>query len=103
MVVNRVSNQEYAKVWTVVGVSLVAYDLLRQYVMPMVSGFIPGAPAAVSGFEYQGYTEEGNSQVNAFPNAVGSYPDQGGVQAFPLGEIASYPYDGQYGSYYTRT
>lgn len=103
MVVNRVSNQEYAKVWTVVGVSLVAYDLLRQYVMPMVSGFIPGAPAAVSGFEYQGYTEEGNSQVNAYPNAVGSYPDQGGVQAYPLGEIASYPYDGQYGSYYTRT
>ena len=69
--------------------------------MPMVSGFIPAAAApAVSGFEYQGYTEEGNSQINAFPNSVGSYPDDGGIQAFPLG---SYPYDGQYGSYYTRT
>lgn len=98
MAVGKVTNQEYARVWTIVGISLVGYDLLKQYIMPMVSGFVP-APA-VSGFEYQGYQEEGNSQINAFPNAVGNYPDQGGVQAFPLG---SYPYDGEYGSYYTAT
>ena len=100
MAVRKVFNEEYAKVWTVVGVSLVAYDLLKQYVLPMIPGATAAVPAAaVSGFEYQGYSEEGNSQVNAFPN-MASYPDNGGVQAFPLG---SYPYDGEYGSYYTRT
>lgn len=99
MLVNKVSNKEYAKVWTVVGVSLVAYDLLKQYVLPMV----PRAAVAGLGYQYGDYTEASDSQVNAFPNAVSAYPDHGGVQAFPLGEIGSYPYDGQYGSYHTTT
>ncbi len=99
MAVNKFFNQEYAKVWTVVGVSLVAYDLLKQYVLPMV----PGVAVAGLGYQYDGYNEGSDSQVNAFPNAMSAYPDAGGVQAFPLGEIGSYPYDGQYGSYHTTT
>lgn len=94
MLVGKYVSSEHGKVWTVVGTSLVAYDLLKQYVLPMV------LPAGLAGFEYQGYEEQGNSQINAFPNQVGNYPDDGGIQAFPLG---SYPYDGAYGGYATAT
>lgn len=97
MLVSRFVSSEHGKVWTVVGTSLVAYDLLKQYVMPLI---LPGVGLSGVGFEYDGYTEESDSQVNAFPNQVNAYPDEGGIQAFPLG---SYPYDGQYGSYSTAT
>lgn len=96
MLVGKYVSQEHGKVWTVVGTSLVAYDLLKQYVLPAI---LPSGLAGV-GFEYQGYEEAEDSQVNAFPNQVNAYPDDGGMQAFPLG---SYPYDGQYGSYATAT
>lgn len=96
MLVGKYVSQEHGKVWTVVGTSLVAYDLLKQYVLPAI---LPAGLAGV-GFEYQGYEEAEDSQVNAFPNQVNAYPDDGGMQAFPLG---SYPYDGQYGSYATAT
>lgn len=93
--VSKFVSSEHGKVWIVVGTSLVAYDLLKQYVLPMV------LPAGLSGvgYYYPDYQEQGDSQVNAFPN-MGTYPDEGGVQAFPLG---SYPYDGEYGTYATRT
>lgn len=99
MAVAKFSNQEYAKAWVIGGLSVVAADILRQYILPMV----PGMAVAGLGYQYPDYTEAGDSQINAFPNAVSTYPDHGGVQAFPLGEVGSYPYDGQYGSYYTQT
>lgn len=97
MLVGRYVSKEHGNVWAVVGTSLVAYDLLKQYVFAQ---FFPGLGLSGVGFEYQGYEEQGNSQINAFPNQVSSYPDEGGVQAFPLG---SYPYDGTYGGYATAT
>jgi len=97
MLVGKYVNAEHGKVWTIVGTSLVAYDLLKQYVMPLI---LPAVGLSGVGFEYDGYTEASDSQVNAFPNQVNAYPDEGGIQAFPLG---SYPYDGQYGSYSTAT
>lgn len=97
MAVSKFVSPEHGKVWTVVGTSLVAYDLLQQYVMPLI---LPAVGLAGVGFEYDGYTEEGDSQINAFPNQVSAYPDEGGMQAFPLG---SYPFDGEYGSYATMT
>ena len=95
--VGQYVSKEHGSVWAVVGTSLVAYDLLKQYVF---SQFFPGLGLSGVGYEYAGYTEEGDSQVNAFPQNVAAYPDEGGIQAFPLG---SYPYDGQYGSYATMT
>lgn len=98
MLVANFVDKQHAGVWAVVGTSLVAYDILKKYVL---ASFFPQLALAGTGaFEYQGYAEQGNSQINAFPNQVSTYPDHGGVQAFPLG---SYPYDGQYGSYYTAT
>lgn len=94
MLVTKYVSSEHGKVWTVVGTSLVAYDLLKQFVLPAI------LPAGLAGFEYSGYEEGEDSQVNAFPNQVNAYPDDGGMQAFPLG---SYPYDGSYGSYATAT
>lgn len=93
MAVGQYVSKEHGSVWAVVGTSLVAYDLLKQYLFPTLG---------LAGFEYSGYTEGEDSQVNAFPQ-VGAYPDQGGIQAFPLGEVGSYPYDGQYGHYMTAT
>lgn len=100
MSVGRFVGAEHGKVWAVVGTSLVAYDILKKYVLAQ---FFPQLALAGVGYQYPGYSEEGDSQVNAFPNTVSAYPDEGGVQAFPLGEVGSYPYDGSYGSYYTRT
>jgi len=97
ILVSKYVNAEHGKVWTIVGTSLVAYDLLQQYVMPMI---LPAIGLSGVGFEYDGYTEASDSQVNAFPNQMSAYPDEGGIQAFPLG---SYPYDGSYGGYSTAT
>jgi hypothetical protein len=97
MLVGRYVSKEHGNVWTVVGTSLVAYDLLKEYVFKQ---FFPGLGLSGVGYEYPGYEEQGDSQVNAFPNQVGTYPDEGGIQAFPLG---SYPYDGAYGGYSTAT
>ena len=96
MAVGQYVSKEHGSVWAVVGTSLVAYDLLKQYLFPTLG---------LSGFAYDGYEQQGDSQVNAFPQAQGmsAYPDQGGIQAFPLGDVGSYPFDGQYGSYATMT
>jgi len=97
VLIGQFVDKEHGGVWAVVGTSLVAYDVLKKYVL---SQFFPQLALSGVGYEYPGYEEQGDSQVNAFPNQVGAYPDYGGVQAFPLG---SYPYDGQYGSYETMT
>lgn len=94
--VGQYVSKEHGSVWAVVGTSLVAYDLLKQYLFPTLG---------LAGYEYSGYAEQGNSQINAFPQGVSGYPDQGGIQAFPLGgnDLGSYPYDGSYGHYSTMT
>lgn len=100
VLVGRYVSQEHGKVWAVVGTSLVAYDLLKQYVIAQFFPQLGLSGDADNGFEYQGYVEADNSQMNAFPNQMNAYPDHGGMQAFPLG---SYPYDGSYGGYATAT
>lgn len=97
MAVGQYVSKEHGSVWAVVGTSLVAYDLLKQYLFPTLG-------LAGNGYEYEGYSEGSDSQVNAFPQGgMSAYPDQGGIQAFPLGEVGSYPYDGSYGGYATAT
>ena len=99
MAIGQYVSKEHGSVWAVVGTSLIAYDLIKQYIFPSIG------LSGVGAYDYDGYEQQGDSQVNAFPQAQGmsAYPDQGGIQAFPLGEVGSYPFDGQYGSYATTT
>jgi len=92
--VTKFVGKEHGSVWAVVGLALIAYDLLKRYV---ISSFFPQLGLSGVG-AYQGYTLRDESQMSAFPQNVSAYPDNG-VSAFPLGEAGSYPYDGQYGAY----
>jgi hypothetical protein len=68
-----------------------------------LSSFFPQLGlSGVGAYAYPSYSTQDESQMSAFPQAQGmsAYPDNG-VAAFPLGEAASYPYDGRYGSYST--
>lgn len=96
MLVGNFAGAEHGRVWTIVGVSLVGYDLLKTWVLPQ---FFPRL-AALSDYYYPDYELTESQQVGAFPNEVSDYPDYGGVQAFPE-EVSDYPYDGRYASYHS--
>ena len=98
--VTKFVGKEHGSVWAVVGLALIAYDLLKRYVL---SSFFPQLGlSGVGAYAYPSYSIQDESQVAAFPQAQGmsAYPDNG-VAAFPLGGADSYPYDGRYGSYVT--
>jgi hypothetical protein len=85
------AGREHGKVFTIVGTSLVAYDLLKNFVF---ARFFPGIPLG----DYDTYEEAGaaSQQVGAgYPeNDMSAYPEE--VGAYPE-EVGAYPYDGQYG------
>lgn len=91
-----VAGREHGKVFTVVGTSLVVYDLLKNFVF---ARFFPGIPLGdYDTYEQSmeadaqqvgaGYPENGKgNDMSAYPEEVGAYPE----------EVGAYPYDGQYG------
>lgn len=98
-VVEKAVGRQHGQVWMLVGVSLVAFQLLKQYVL------MPYAPQfAVSLGAYQDYygpsEEMVSQQVGAFPHELSAYPQE--MSAYPgVGaeeeEVGAYPYDGRYG------
>jgi hypothetical protein len=92
MVVERVAGKEHGQAWMIVGVAMVGYSLLKDYVlMPYFPQFAVGLGGYQDYYPTSGYSErdEVSQQVGAFPQ-LNAYP---GVGAFE-NEVGAYPYDG---------
>lgn len=93
MVVDKFVGPRHGQAWMIVGVSLVGFQLLKEFVL------IPYAPQLVVGLgDYQGYDvynpeREVSQQVGAFPQAMSAFPSA--MSDYP--GVGGYPYDGSSG------
>ena len=97
LVVEKFVDARHGQAWMVVGVSMVGYQLLKQFVL------VPYAPqfAVGLGDDYMNYYTDDQSnevsqtigaypqEVGAFPSAMSAYPGVGGDDM-----VGAYPYDG---------
>jgi hypothetical protein len=93
IVVERVAGREHGQAWMIVGIAMVGYSLLKDFVLvPYFPQFAVGL-GAYENYYPDGYADRVSQTVDAFPNmsafpsAISDYP---GVGA----EMGSYPYDG---------
>ena len=97
LVVEKFVDARHGQAWMVVGVSMVGYQLLKQFVL------IPYAPqfAVGLGDDYMNYytaddSDEVSQTIGAYPQEVGAFPSA--MSAYPgVGEddmVGAYPYDG---------
>lgn len=97
MVVERVAGREHGQAWMIVGIAMVGYSLLKDFVIqPYFPQFAVGLGADPGQYEsyYPMTRQDSVSQsVDAFPSGVGAFPSA--MSAYPgVGEVGSYPYDG---------
>lgn len=93
IVVERFVDKRHGQAWMIVGVAMVGYQLLKQFVInPYFPQFAVGLGAYQSYYPDSAYINQDqvSQQVGAFPNAMSGYP---GVGAFE-NEVGAYPYDG---------
>ena len=96
MVVERVVGKEHGQAWMIVGMAMVGYSLLKEFVLqPYFPQFAVGLG------NYEEFYPDSDSinandvsqQVGAFPNAMNAFPSAMG--AYPgVGDAGAYPYDG---------
>lgn len=97
LLVEKVVDKRHGQAWMVVGVAMVGYQLLKQFV---IAPYFP--QFAIGLGDYQDYypnsayenADEVSQQVGAFPNQMGAfvndYPGVGGAGE----DLGAYPYDG---------
>lgn len=89
MLVGNIAGSRHGNAWTIVGVSMVGYQLLKQFVL---APYFPQLAVGLGEYEAYYSPEEPYAQVgsatgygvNAFPNEVSAFPN----------EVSAYPYDG---------
>lgn len=93
IVVEQVVDKRHGQAWMIVGVAMVGYQLLKEFVLvPYFPQFAVGLGA------YESYYPESSAvdvsqRIDAFPSAMSAFPS--GISAYPgVGEAGSYPYDG---------
>lgn len=96
LVVEKFVDARHGQAWMVVGVSMVGYQLLKQFVL------VPYAPQFAVGLgDYNDYyagtdDDEVSQQIGAYPQEVGAFPSA--MNAYPgVGAddmVGAYPYDG---------
>jgi hypothetical protein len=96
--VEKAAGSKHANAWMVVGVSMVGYQLLKQFVLvPYFPQFAVGLGQFADYNDY--YLRDVSQEVGAFPQEVSAFPgdmsDYPGVGAAQ--EVGSYPFDGRYG------
>ena len=98
IVVEKFVDKRHGQAWMIVGVAMVGYQLLKQFVLvPYLPQFAVGLGEYPSYYPNSGYSEgdEVSQQVGAFPSAMGAFPtgmnDYPGVGGDSMG---AYPYDG---------
>lgn len=93
--VEKFVDKRHGQAWMIVGVAMVGYQLLKQFVLvPYLPQFAVGLgdyPSYYPNSEFE-EADEVSQQVGAFPNQVGAfvndYPGVGGDS------VGAYPYDG---------
>lgn len=92
--VEKFVDKRHGQAWMIVGVAMVGYQLLKQFVLvPYLPQFAVGLGDYPSYYPVSQYENEDevSQQVGAFPNQVGAFVnDYPGVG----GEMGAYPYDG---------
>lgn len=94
LVVERVVDKRHGQAWMIVGVAMVGYQLLKEFVLvPYFPQFAVGLGEYPSYYPDSAYVnrDQVSQQVGAFPNQVGAF-----VNDYPgVGnEMGAYPYDG---------
>lgn len=98
IVVERFVGQKHGQAWMIVGVAMVGYQLLKQFVFqPYFPQFAVGL-----GNGYQDYypdssyanENEVSQQVGAFPNQMSAFPQMSGYPGVGSEDVGAYPYDG---------
>lgn len=93
MIVERVVDKRHGQAWMIVGVAMVGYQLLKQFVLvPYFPQFAVGLGTYNDYYPDSAYIDRDqvSQQVGAFPESVSAYP---GVGAY-TNEMSAYPYDG---------
>lgn len=98
IVVERFVGQKHGQAWMIVGVAMVGYQLLKQFVFqPYFPQFAVGL-----GSGYQDYypvsaydnADNVSQQVGAFPNQMSAFPQMSGYPGVGSEDVGAYPYDG---------
>jgi hypothetical protein len=97
IVVERFVGHKHGQAWMIVGVAMVGYQLLKQFVlMPYFPQFAVGLGG------YQDYYPVGvydnrddvSQQIGAFPNAMNAFPSMSAYPGVGDDNVGAYPYDG---------
>jgi hypothetical protein len=92
MVVERVAGREHGQAWMIVGMAMVGYQILKEFVLqPYFPQFAVGLGNYEDYYPNSAYAaqDEVSQQVGAFPTGMNAFP---GVSDYP--GVGAYPYDG---------
>lgn len=93
LVVEKVVDKRHGQAWMIVGVAMVGYQLLKQFV---IQPYFPQFAVGLGDYEsYYPDQDQVSQQVGAFPGTLEAFP--GVMDAYPgVGndEVGAYPYDG---------
>ena len=93
MVVERVAGKEHGQAWMIVGMAMVGYSLLKEFV---IQPYLPQFAVGLGGYEdyypTSAYDNADNvsQQVGAFPTGMNAFPSS--MNDYP--GVGAYPYDG---------
>lgn len=96
IVVERFVGHRHGQAWMIVGISMVGYQLLKQFVfMPYFPQFAVGLGDYQSYYPTSAYVnaDDVSQQVGAFPNQMSAFPSMSGYPGVGE-EVGAYPYDG---------
>jgi hypothetical protein len=97
IVVERVVDKRHGQAWMIVGVAMVGYQLLKDFV---IQPYLPQFAVGLGGYEdyypTSAYSERDDvsQQVGAFPNAMSAFPSMSAYPGVGGDNVGAYPYDG---------
>lgn len=97
MVVERVAGREHGQAWMIVGVAMVGYSLLKEFVLqPYFPQFAVGLGGYNDYYPDSAYANENEvfQQVGAFPNSMDAFPSMSAYPGVGGDNVGAYPYDG---------
>jgi len=92
--VEKVIDKRHGHAWMIVGVAMVGYSLLKEFVIqPYFPQFAVGLGASYNDYNVDALEDVSQqvgafTQMGAFPTSMNDYPGVGGDQ------VGAYPYDG---------
>jgi hypothetical protein len=95
LVVEQVVDKRHGQAWMIVGVAMVGYQLLKEFVL---QPYFPQFAVGLGAYDYPSYyptsayenVENVSQQVGAFPGQMSAFPSA--MSDYP--GVGAYPYDG---------